>query len=102
MAVYKFAAPGLEEAELSYRRLVIWRYEKFFRLARELHNKGANNLFISLRSIACGQAAHSQRSATSGSTFVARRAGIQHASSATKVSISVITMNVSGSVGLIP
>ena len=92
---------------------------KLFRLARELRDKDANSLFISLSSIsdtlvsiqaqliplrliACGQAAHSQRSATSGSTFVARRAGIQQASSATKVSSSVITMNVSGSVGLTP
>jgi hypothetical protein len=97
----------------------MWRYENFFRLARELPNKSANSLFISLSSIsdtlvsiqaqlipsrliACGHAAHSQRSATSGSTFVARRAGIQQASNATKVSSSGITMNVSGSVGVIP
>ena len=97
----------------------MWRYENFFRLARELPNKSANSLFISLSSIsdtlvsiqaqliplrliACGQAVHLQRSAISGSTFVARRAGIQHASSATKVSSSGITMNVSGSVGVIP
>src|SRR5262245_18951998 len=44
----------------------------------------------------------SQRRATSGSTFVARRAGIQHASNATTISDNAITMNVSGSVALTP
>jgi hypothetical protein len=29
----------------------MWRYENFFRLARELRNKGANSLIISLSSI---------------------------------------------------
>src|SRR5262249_50595598 len=42
------------------------------------------------------------RTATSGSTFVARRAGIQQASNATNVSSSAITTNVSGSVALTP
>src|SRR5262245_4417065 len=45
---------------------------------------------------------HSLRSATSGSTRVARSAGIQHASSATSVSDNVITTNVNGSVALTP
>src|SRR5262245_23118807 len=45
---------------------------------------------------------HSRRSATIGSTFAARRAGIQHASIATKVSSGGITMNVIGSVALTP
>src|SRR5215510_6351262 len=44
----------------------------------------------------------SHRSAWSGSTFVARRAGIQHASNATTSSNNAITMNVSGSVALTP
>src|SRR5262245_19144122 len=46
--------------------------------------------------------AYSHLSATIGSTFVARRAGIQQASSATTVSSSAITMNVNGSVALTP
>src|SRR5262245_5979944 len=45
---------------------------------------------------------HSRRSATIGSTFAARRAGIQHASIATKVSSGGITINVIGSVALTP
>src|SRR5262249_16137290 len=45
---------------------------------------------------------HSNRSAVIGSTFVARRAGIQHASRATNVSSNAIVVNVSGSVALTP
>src|SRR5262245_33813774 len=45
---------------------------------------------------------HSLRSATIGSTFVARRAGIQHASKATVTSNSAIRPNVAGSVGVTP
>src|SRR5262245_6836818 len=45
-------------------------------------------------------AAHSHRSATSGSTFVARRAGTKQASRATNANSNAITVNVSGSVGL--
>jgi hypothetical protein len=45
---------------------------------------------------------HSHRKATSGSTFVARRAGIQQASSATRSNSSAIAANVSGSVALVP
>src|SRR5499426_1331161 len=45
---------------------------------------------------------HSRRSATIGSTFAARRAGIQQASIATKVSSGGITTNVIGSVALTP
>src|SRR5262245_18229117 len=45
---------------------------------------------------------HSQRSATSGSTFVARRAGIQHANSDTQASDNEIRVNVSGSVAVTP
>src|SRR5215475_11016306 len=43
---------------------------------------------------------HSTRSDPSGSILAARRAGIQHASSATSVSAAAITMKVSGSVAL--
>jgi hypothetical protein len=42
------------------------------------------------------------RNAVSGSTFVARRAGIQQASSATLISNKVMTAKVSGSVALTP
>jgi hypothetical protein len=45
---------------------------------------------------------HSQRSDTIGSTFAARRAGIQQASSATTINNIAIEMNVSGSVALTP
>src|SRR5437660_1389432 len=45
---------------------------------------------------------HSDRSTVIGSTFVARRAGIQHASRATNASSNVITIKVSGSVALTP
>src|SRR5438093_13507183 len=45
---------------------------------------------------------YSYLSATTGSTLVARRAGMQHAKSATAVSNSVIRMKVSGSVALTP
>src|SRR6266508_5441932 len=45
-------------------------------------------------------AAHSQRNATSGSTFVARRAGTKQASKATAMSSSAIAANVAGSVAL--
>src|SRR5262249_7741289 len=47
-------------------------------------------------------AAHSHRSATSGSTFVARRAGIQQATSATRTSDTAVAPNVEGSVALTP
>jgi hypothetical protein len=43
---------------------------------------------------------HSVRNATSGSTCVARRAGIQHASSATTISNELTMANVAGSVAL--
>src|SRR5262249_12395550 len=45
---------------------------------------------------------YSQRSATIGSTFVVRRAGIQQATSATAINNNEITTNVSGSVALTP
>jgi hypothetical protein len=45
---------------------------------------------------------YSHRSAASGSTFVARRAGIQQANNATNVSNITTAMNVSGSVALTP
>jgi hypothetical protein len=45
---------------------------------------------------------HSDRSAIIGSTFVARRAGIQQARSATTMSNNAITATVSGSVTLTP
>src|SRR5262245_51119196 len=45
---------------------------------------------------------HSQRNAIIGSTFVARRAGIQQAASATTSSSKAIPTNVSGSVALTP
>src|SRR5262249_16486152 len=45
---------------------------------------------------------HSTRRAVIGSTLVARRAGTQHASNATKISSSAIPTNVSGSVALTP
>jgi hypothetical protein len=45
---------------------------------------------------------HSQRSAISGSTFVARRAGIQHAISVTSANPAAITVYVSGSAGRTP
>src|SRR5262249_16525387 len=45
---------------------------------------------------------HSYLSATIGSTFVARRAGIQQASSDTAASSKTIPINVSGSLGLTP
>src|SRR5215470_6786085 len=45
---------------------------------------------------------YSLRSATIGSTFAARRAGIQQASKATAVSNSAIAANVTGSVALTP
>src|SRR5262247_511554 len=45
---------------------------------------------------------HSHRNATIGSTFVARRAGIQQASSATSASSKATPTNVNGSVGLTP
>src|SRR5262245_44215871 len=45
---------------------------------------------------------HSARKAMIGSTFVARRAGIQQANSATLKSSSAITTNVKGSVGRTP
>jgi Tol biopolymer transport system component len=45
---------------------------------------------------------HSYRRAIIGSTFVARRAGIQQAASATSVSNNATAMNVSGSVALTP
>jgi hypothetical protein len=48
MAAQKFAAQGLEEAELRHRLLAMWRLENLFRLARELQDKDANNLFTSL------------------------------------------------------
>src|SRR5262245_65925116 len=44
---------------------------------------------------------HSQRSATNGSTLVARRAGIQQASIATRPSNKLMPPKVSGSVGLL-
>ena len=47
-------------------------------------------------------AAHSARSATSGSTLVARRAGIQHATIVTETSTTAIAMKVIGSVALTP
>ena len=47
-------------------------------------------------------AAHSARSATSGSTRVARRAGIQHATTVTETSTTAIAMKVIGSVALTP
>src|SRR5215468_9931998 len=47
-------------------------------------------------------AVYSHLNATIGSTFAARRAGIQQATSATTVSKSAITTNVSGSVALTP
>lgn len=47
-------------------------------------------------------ALHSARSATIGSTFVARDAGIQQATSATTASSMAIEANVSGSVGVTP
>lgn len=45
---------------------------------------------------------YSWRSAIIGSTFVARRAGIQQASNATTSSSVAMTVSVSGSVGLTP
>jgi hypothetical protein len=48
------------------------------------------------------QSNHSLLSVAIGSTFVALRAGIEQASSATKLSNSVIAANVSGSVALTP
>ena len=45
---------------------------------------------------------YSDRKATSGSTFVARSAGIQQASSATNVNNSVMAPNVIGSTALTP
>jgi hypothetical protein len=45
---------------------------------------------------------HSDRRAIIGSTFVARRAGIQQARSATTMSNNAITATVSGSVTLTP
>ena len=45
---------------------------------------------------------HSDRSTIIGSTFVARRAGIQQARSATTMSNNAITATVSGSVTLTP
>jgi hypothetical protein len=53
-------------------------------------------------SVVYASAAHSHRSATIGSTFVARRAGIQQARSATTMSNNAITATVSGSVTLTP
>ena len=47
-------------------------------------------------------AAHSARSAKSGSTRVARRAGIQHATTVTETSTTAIAMKVIGSVALTP
>src|SRR5262249_54131407 len=47
-------------------------------------------------------AVYSHLNATIGSTFAARRAGIQQATSATTLSKSAITTNVSGSVALTP
>src|SRR5262245_53363192 len=48
----------------------------------------------------CHQKNHSCRSATNGSTFVARCAGIQHANNATVISSNTTPRNVSGSVAL--
>jgi hypothetical protein len=45
---------------------------------------------------------YSYRRATSGSTFAARRAGNQQAISATSISNEPVTINVSGSLSLIP
>ena len=45
---------------------------------------------------------YSARSATSGSTRVARRAGIQHATTVTETSTTAIAMKVIGSVALTP
>jgi ADP-ribosylglycohydrolase len=45
---------------------------------------------------------HSERKAISGSTFVARRAGIQHASKATNSNNNGAAMNVVGSVAVTP
>jgi len=47
-------------------------------------------------------AVYSHRSAIIGSTFVARRAGIQHASNATITSSSGAAANVNGSVAFTP
>src|SRR5262245_62606595 len=46
--------------------------------------------------------AYSHLSATIGSTLVARRAGIQHASAATNINNSVMTTKVIGSTALTP
>ncbi len=53
------------------------------------------------RSVVCF-GCYSLRKAISGSTFVARRAGIQHASAATANSNSAMEMNVETSVALTP
>ena len=48
------------------------------------------------------RSSYSARSATIGSTFVARRAGIQHANNPTRISSNAITMEVIGSVTVTP
>src|SRR5918996_5597734 len=60
-----------------------------------------NNLICAKDQIQGGKIGrYSYRSATNGSTFVARRAGIQHASSATEASVNDTATNVSASVAL--
>lgn len=61
-------------------------------------NKADRNRKLETRN----QGNYSQRNATIGSTFVARRAGNQQGSSATRLNSKMSVMKVSGSAGLTP
>ncbi len=81
------------------------RSKKRARLASALGKKLTNLAPEQLRNgarRANGATSYSFRSAIIGSTLVARRAGIQQASSATNVRNNVMAVNVSGSVVLMP
>src|SRR6266511_4568865 len=73
--------------------------------AKRLYQKQRNSptkSFIHVYELGKYICLYSDLSDISGSTFVARRAGIQHASSEKALSRSAITVNVSGSVVLTP
>jgi hypothetical protein len=91
-ALILLRAPISGESERTF-----YDYVRHARLLQAHEKPGQSPGFSLWRKLnAHHSAAHSHRSATSGSTFVARRAGIQQANSATSASNHDTSVNVTG------